>query len=83
MIAGAVYFALHHHIVFVGGSVNLLEKAEPSISYTIFSTQGKSNRSILAIDELRENGIGDLLLEERKITKMELKRLLAEFEEED
>ena len=68
IIFGAIlYFLLNYHIIITGqgvGNIRLLKKSTYTLEYTIFSTKGKSNKSILAIDALREDGIGTLLKEE-------------------
>ena len=58
------YFLLNYHIIIIGGGVRLLKKSTFTLEYIIFSAKGKSNKTILAIDILREDGIGDLLIEE-------------------
>jgi hypothetical protein len=68
IIGGAIlYFLLSYHIIITGrgiGNVRLLKKSTHTLQYTIFSTRGKSNKKILSIDALREDGIGQLLKEE-------------------
>ena len=68
VIGGAIlYFLLSYHIILTGrgiGNIRLLKKSTYTLEYTIFSTRGKSNKTILAIDALREDGIGELLKEE-------------------
>ncbi|NVM24357.1 MAG: hypothetical protein HWN70_00370, partial [Desulfobacterales bacterium] len=51
--------------------IRLLKKSSFTLEYTIFSAKGKSNKAILAIDILRENGIGELLIEEGLMTEEE------------
>ena len=68
IIGGAIlYFLLGYHIIITGrgiGNIRLLKKSTYTLEYTIFSTRGKSNKKILSIDALREDGIGELLKEE-------------------
>ena len=68
IIVGAIlYFLLSYHIIIMKqgiGNIRLLKKSTYTLEYTIFSTRGKSNKTILAIDTLREDGIGKLLKEE-------------------
>ena len=68
IIGGAIlYFLLSYHIIITGrgiGNIRLLKKSTYTLEYTIFSTRGKSNKKILSIDALREDGIGELLKEE-------------------
>lgn len=83
-VAGAaLFFLLSYHFIFVGRSVKLLKKSSLTLNYTIFSIKGKSKENILSIDELREDGIGDLLVEIGMISEREKERLEAKFDEED
>jgi len=81
-VAVAVYLLLSYHFVFVGSTPKLLKKTRVSTDYIFFSTQGKSNHSILSIDVLRKAGIGKILLQTGKISEAELERLTAKIEEE-
>ncbi|RJR28869.1 MAG: hypothetical protein C4576_36090 [Desulfobacteraceae bacterium] len=81
-VAVVVYFILSYHFIFVGGTPKLLKKPKISSEYIFFSTQGKSNHSILSIDVLRKAGIGELLLQTGKISEAELERLTEQIEEE-
>ena len=87
LAAGAFYFILSHHFIIIGRSVEMLKKAKLSLNYTIFSTKGMSNRAILSIPELREVGIGKVLLKSGKITETELDAFMDQLrkkeEEED
>jgi len=74
IVAAILYFVLSYHIIIIEGDIRqprLLKKSTFTLEYTIFSTEGRSNKSILAIDVLRESGIGDLLIEEGLMTKEE------------
>ncbi|MEE9610573.1 MAG: hypothetical protein V3W19_04935 [Desulfatiglandales bacterium] len=79
LIVAIFYFLLGYHYIFFGNSVKLLKKSGFTLNYTFFSAQGKSNESILAIDELREDGIGDLLVEMGKMSEEEKERLEAKL----
>ena len=82
VIVGAViYSLLSYHFIFVENTVKLLKKSSLTLNYTLFSTKGKTNESILSIDELREDGIGDLLVEAGRLTEEELEILLNKIEE--
>ncbi|MBN2032946.1 MAG: hypothetical protein JW836_06685 [Deltaproteobacteria bacterium] len=79
-IVGALfYFFLSHHIIFVGSKVKVLKKSNLTLEYTIFSTQGKSYESIIRVDQLRRDGIGELLVEMGKLSQGELDRLLDKY----
>jgi hypothetical protein len=79
IIVGIFYSLLSFHFIFFGSSVKLLKKSSLTLNYTFFSAQGKTNESILAIDELREDGIGDLLVEMGKMSEEEKERLEAKY----
>jgi len=68
IIGGAIlYFLLGYHIIITGrgvGNIRLLKKSTYTLEYTIFTTRGKSNKTILSKAALREDGIGELLKEE-------------------
>ncbi len=81
IVGAIVYFILSYHVIFIENTVRLLEKSSLTLNYTLFSAKGKTNESILAIDELREDGIGDLLVEEGRLSEEELERLLNKIEE--
>ncbi|UCB50156.1 MAG: hypothetical protein JSW56_04575 [Deltaproteobacteria bacterium] len=82
VIVGAIaYFFLSYHVIFVENTIKLLKKSSLTLNYTLFSTKGKTNESILSIDELREDGIGDLLVEAGRLTEEELESLLRKIEE--
>ena len=73
------YFVLSTHFIFIGKQLRLLKKSRLTLEYTIFSTQGKSIESILDVDDLRNDGIGRLLVEERKITEQRLREILDKY----
>jgi hypothetical protein len=83
---GAFYFILSHHFIVIGHSVKMLKKTKLSLNYTMFSTKNMRSDAILSIPELREVGIGKLLVEAGMMTEEELDAYmirLAEKEEED
>jgi hypothetical protein len=81
IVGGVIYSLLSYHFIFVGNTIKLLKKSSLTMEYTLFSTKGKTNESILAIDALREDGIGDLLVEAGRLTEAELESLLNKIEE--
>jgi len=68
VIITIAYFILGYHYIIIGRSVIPLKKASLSLNYTIYNTKGKTNKTIMANKELREDGIGDLLVEQGKMT---------------
>ena len=80
IFAAAGYFLLSHHIIFDGKKVYLLDKTTLDLHYTFYSINKKKPEVIMKIDILREDGIGDLLVELDKITAEEKERLESQFE---
>jgi len=82
IIAYGVYFVLDHHFLFQGKNVYLLKKSEPSLKYTFFNMTDKKSESILRIDALRQDGVGNLLVELELITEEKKNNLEAKFDAE-
>ena len=80
-IAAILYVLLTYHLIFFSGtSVRMLKKTNFSLEYTFFSAHGKSNATIMAVDALREAGIGDLLVEMGKMSEKERNALMGRYE---
>jgi hypothetical protein len=81
VIGGAVYFLMNHHVIFYGQeasviqNVYFLKKAKPNLHYTFFSLHQKKPDAVMKIPQLRENGIGDLLVQLGLISEQEKTRL--------
>ena len=79
-LASTLYVLSSYHFVHVGEAVRVLKKSRCTFQNTFVSALGKSNNWILSIDELREDGIAELLVEvgrmteEEKLTLMEIYR---------
>lgn len=83
IIAGLAYVVLGYHFIIINNSVKFLKKSRYTLDYTIYSTHAKSNKTILAIDDLRNDGIGEILLDAGRIDEAELERWLDFYEDED
>ena len=81
IVIGIGYFILSNHFILVNSTVKLLKKSSLTLNYTFFNAKGKANKTILAIKELRDDGIGELLVEEGRMTEDELERLLEIYDE--
>ncbi len=79
LAAAAVYFIMSNHIIFDGKQVYLLEKDSLHLHYTFYSINGKRPKTIMKVDELREAGIGDLLVELGKITSEQKYKLESKY----
>ena len=77
----AAYFLLSHHIIFYGReasvvqNIYLLNKTKLNLNHTFFSLHQKKPEAILKIRQLREAGIGELLVELGLVTQPEKDRL--------
>jgi hypothetical protein len=83
ILAGVLYLLLGYHYVIIDKSIKMLKKSELTLKYTVFSTKSKSTQAILSVPELWNDGIGDLLLEEGKITEEELEMYRLKMEGEE
>jgi hypothetical protein len=81
-LAALLYILLSYHFIFFGKEVKLLRKSKYTLEYTFYNTTGKSNRSILENDDLRNDGIADLLVEMGVMSEEERERIMSKFEEE-
>ena len=75
----AGYFIMNNHIIFEGKQVYLLEKTSLHLHYTFYSINGKRPGTIMKVDELREAGIGDLLVELGKMTSEQKYKLESKY----
>jgi hypothetical protein len=80
-VAGVGYFLISNHLIFVGSNLKILKKTKLSMDYTLFSTQGKTNESILSVDVLRKAGIGQILVETGKMSQEELESMMEKIGE--
>jgi hypothetical protein len=83
ILAYGVYFVLDHHFIIDGKDFYLLKKSQLTLSYTFFNIKDKKVESILETDDLRNDGIGDLLVELGLITEENKNKLEAKFDAED
>ena len=79
VILACGYFILSYHFIFIGSDLRLLKKSKLTLECTVFSTQGKSIESIMNVDDMRKDGIGDLLIEAGKITQDQLDAILEMY----
>ena len=82
ILAYGVYFVLDHHFIMDGKDFYLLEKSELTLSYTFYNIKDRKIELIMKIDELRNDGIGDLLVELGLITEENKNKLEAKFDAE-
>jgi hypothetical protein len=80
ILAGGLYFCLSYHFVIVGKSVKLLKKSELTLEHTFVNTNGRTNKALMKIDQLREDGLGELLVELGRMSEEEKQGLTELFE---
>ena len=87
IICTVSYFLLAYHYVIIGRSVKMLKKSELTLKYTFYNTKGKPVEKVLDIPELWNDGIGELMLKEGRISEQKLERIRmkkeADEEEDD
>ena len=66
--AALLWFVMDNHFIIYGHHVHLLKKSTLDLHDTFVSLDNKRPESILQNDRLREDGIGDLLVELEIIT---------------
>ncbi len=80
-VGAATYFLLSHHVIFYGEDANviqniyLLKKSKLNLHYTFFSLHQKKPEAVMKIAQLRENGVGDLLVQLGLLSEPEKSRL--------
>ncbi len=85
VLAGILYGLLSYHVILVGKSIKVLEKSELTLNYTFYSTNGKRNSTIMSIDDLREDGIGEILVDSGLMSQEEYDMYMDKYtyQEED
>jgi hypothetical protein len=83
VVAAVCYFILSYHFIVVGNGVKLLKKSNLTLNYTIFSTKHKKLDKILDIDDLREDGIGKILVEAKLLDEEQLEKLMSKYQKSD
>ena len=81
VVGAAFYFVLNFHFILIRNNIKLLKKSRLTLDYTIYSAKGKKLESIIAIRELRRDGIGQLLVDEGLMSEDDLQRLMERYED--
>ncbi|MGB5157030.1 hypothetical protein [Desulfobacterium sp. N47] len=83
ILAYCVYFLLSNHIIFNGTKFYHIPKSQLVFTYTFYELKDKKPETIMAIDDLRYDGIGDLLVELGIIDEKEKERLEAKYDAQE
>lgn len=79
LAVAAGYFIMSNHIIFDGKDVYLLEKTSLHLHYTFYSIGNKKPHTIMKVDELRDAGIGELLVKLGKMSSEDKYRLETKY----
>ena len=82
IVVGIGYVLMSYHFILFGTTVKMLKKSNPTLKYTIFNTKGKDPSKILKIEELYNDGIGELLVEMGVISEERLELYKDKLEQE-
>jgi hypothetical protein len=83
LAAAAVYFVLDNHFIFQEHRVYLLKKTTLNLHDTFVSLDNKRPETILENEDLRDAGIGDLMVELELLTEEEKQRLESKLAMEE
>ena len=83
LAAAAVYFVLDNHFIMKKNRFYLLQKISLNLHDTFVSLDNKRPETIMGNDNLRDAGIGDLLVELRMLTEDNKSRLESKFAYEE
>jgi hypothetical protein len=86
-LAALLYVLLSYHFIFEKISLlsppQLLKKSKLTLNNTFVSLHGKSNEAIVAMDDLREDGIADLLVEMGRLSEEQKELLMYRYEKDE
>lgn len=77
------YFLASRHIIINEKNFHLLDKSYLTFEYTFYNVTDRDPEDVIRIDLLREDGIGDLLVEMGMITEMEKEKLEVRYAYEE
>ena len=80
ILGGILYFFLSFHLILINNTIKLLRKSSLTLNYTFYNAKGKTNAIILSVDDLREDGIGDLLVEMGNMSERQYTTLMRKYE---
>ena len=79
-LGAILYLALTNHLIVIDGWVKILPKSKMSLDYTLYSTHGQTPEAMIAIADLRRDGIADLLVQAGQLTEERREFLLSRYE---
>jgi hypothetical protein len=83
LAAAALYFVLDNHFVFNKNRLHLLPKTTLNLHDTFVSLNHKRPETIMESEDLRDAGIGDLMVELGMLSEEEKQKLESQFAYEE
>jgi hypothetical protein len=82
LIIAGFYFILSHHFIFTGSftSFDLLKKSKLTLNDTFYSLKQATPEDALSISDLRQDGIGDLMVKKGIISEERLDQLMQKYD---
>ena len=82
LLLGIGYFLSSNHIIIETRDFYTLKKSYLTFEYTFYNITGRDPEDVMRIDLLREDGIGDLMVELGMVSEVRAARLEAKYEYE-
>ena len=79
VLVGIGYFFSVYHIIILNRDFYLLKKPYLTFEYTFYNITNREPKDVMRVDMLREDGIGDLLVELGLLTEMQAARLEQKY----
>jgi len=80
LVVAGFYFLLSSHFIFTSlTDYDILKKNELSLKYTFFSLKQITPEAALKIREMREIGLGELMVEKGMLTREKLNIILSKY----
>ena len=79
VLLGIGYFFSTNHIIIMDRDFYTLKKSYLTFEYTFYNISNREPDDVMRVDLLREDGVGDLLVELGLLTEMEAARLEAKY----
>ena len=83
VLLGIGYFFSVYHVIIFHRDFYLLKKPYLTFEYTFYNITNREPEDVMRVDMLREDGVGDLLVELGLLSDMQAARLEAKYDYED
>ena len=83
ILVGIGYFFSSYHIIIMNKDFYTLKKSYLTFEYTFYNITNRKPKDVIRVDLLREDGVGDLLVELGMLTEIQAARLEAKYDYED